>query len=135
MYWCISLFILFCNVTETLMHSHICKLVLDSGFAFCILFSHRQITISIVMYHDKSNHLSIGLRDKSWYIVIYPDGYWNKFVKKFTDFFRAFFTRSRSIVMWNHDRSWNVVSITIVIDYDLLWCIPMWKIQMCGSHP
>ncbi len=35
-------------------------------------------------------------------------------------------TTSRFIVTWNHDTSWNV-SITIVIDRDLLWCILMWK--------
>ncbi len=34
------------------------------------------------------------------------------------------------IMMWNHDRSWTVVSITIVVGRNLLWCIPMWKIQL-----
>ena len=39
-------------------------------------------------------------------------------------------TTSWFIMMWNHDRSWTVVSITIVVYRDLLWCILMWKIQM-----
>ncbi len=32
-------------------------------------------------------------------------------------------TTSWLIMMWNHDRSWTVVSITIVVDRYLLWCI------------
>ena len=71
--------------------------------------------VDITMYHNQS--WSIMKKSRSftnvfmWYIItINPDGYWN--------------------MMWNHDRSWTVVSITIVVDHDLLWCILMWKIQM-----
>ncbi len=85
--------------------------------------------LDIIEYNYRKDTRGNWSATRSWQIAIYHDT--AKIVSsEIYRFFRACFTTSWSIMMWNHDRSWNVVSITIVIDHDLLWCITMWKIQM-----